>query len=111
MKSKNLILALVAIVFAVGSAFTSKDLLSPVFVHWKQTQQGSFLCTSVPLTCTNAIENTATCTVSIQKADLSFESVTAYINDDCQTAAKHSSATAVGPYDAGDGNRPYDVQN
>jgi hypothetical protein len=109
MKTKNLILALVAIVFAVGSAFTSQneDVVNNVYVKWKQTSaQQNFTCQLIPRECN--LSGLESCQVTITKSDGSNETVFAYDAANCTTILKHNGP--VPPiYDAGSG-RPFDVE-
>jgi hypothetical protein len=108
MKTKTFTLVLVAIVFAAGSAFTSKkaDRAPNVYVRWKQTSVGNFLCTMIPRECA---ASGVDCQVTITKADATNETVPAYDAANCVVVLKHN-----GPFpptfDAGVGNRPFDVE-
>jgi hypothetical protein len=105
MKSKNLILALAAIVFAVGSAFTTKKVLpNNVRVRWQQNEFGAITCKAIPVECNNTGSNL--CTVTIVK-DIGSETVTAKADTDCAVSQLNTSATPLGPYEAG--NPPFDV--
>jgi hypothetical protein len=88
MKSKNLILALVAIVFAVGSAFTSVDLVSPVKIRYQQIQNGAWACQTVSRNCTNESDG-VTCTIDVLLSSGATKAAKARDNEDCPTILKH----------------------
>jgi hypothetical protein len=118
MKTKGLILALVAVVFAVGSAFTSKNaaMTNNVRIWLKQTSTSSFVCTAIPKECSQ-VPTGALCEVTIKKSDGNNEVVKAYSLTDepaCTVQMRHIEGQAsVGLYDAAaeEGTRPFDVAN
>ena len=72
MKSKGLTLALAAIIFAIGSAFTSKNVNPLAFnvkIKLQQNVGDPFVCTGIPKTCDNQL-NAPLCTVRVKLQDL-----------------------------------------
>jgi hypothetical protein len=114
MKTKGMILALVAIVFAVGSAFTSKNvnMAGNVKIWIQQTEQSSFVCTAIDRTCAQAPTGSL-CEVTVTKLSGSTETVNAYGALDipaCSVQLRHEVGNAfVAPYDPS--SRPFDVKN
>src|SRR5688572_25293443 len=96
MKTKGMILALVAVVFAIGSAFTSKnvDLANNVNIWLKQTPTSSFICTTQPLECAQQPSGIL-CDVRIVKADATQETVNAYGNQVCTVQLRHTTTSAL----------------
>jgi hypothetical protein len=85
MKSKNVMLGLMAIVFAVGSAFTSESLVTndPAYV-WIKRQNLDWECVNSGKTCSNDAEETQICQIEVVKDfGLGTELVNAHKNANC----------------------------
>jgi hypothetical protein len=87
MKSKNLVIASFAFVFAIGSAFAYAFLPAvTVWVKVKYTGETAFTCRSAsPLQCSNLATDTHACAVTV--ADI-LQPTNAYINSNCNVFAK-----------------------
>jgi hypothetical protein len=104
MKNKNLLLVLAAIVFATGSAFTTKKVLvNNVRVRWQQDDYGVITCRAIPLECNEW--GYEPCRVVIIK-DTGSEAVLAKTDTDCAVRRYHY-GFVLGPYQAV--NPPFDV--
>jgi hypothetical protein len=114
LKSKNFVLSMAAIVFAVVSAFTSKrmNLTSNVHVWLKQTETSSFECTRIPLECQQQPYGIL-CMVNIVLATGSIKTIKALHDSGCSVQLRNGISGPPYPvaYDAGIGNRPLDVAN
>jgi len=112
MKSKNLILALLAVMLAVSSAFSTKNVLTTVHkLKIKQTTASAFVCTPIPVSlCEDIGPWSYVCRVYVTKLNGSTELVNAFGNDipGCTVPLYHYTQDPAGLYDAG-GSRPYDV--
>jgi hypothetical protein len=112
MKTKNLILALVAIAFAVGSAFASKYTDKAAYARVWLRQFGlpsDYLCTKIPQVC-NESQFGSTCTVMVVLSNGMTKSVKAYSDTDCFIELKHTAGFPL-IYDAGEGDRPFDARS
>jgi hypothetical protein len=84
MKTKNLLLGLIAFVFAVGSAFAS--LLAPanIWVKARLTSGGSITCVDTQVTCANS--GAVRCTVTVPVQQGSGVTSSTYRNSGCTVA-------------------------
>lgn len=113
MKTKNLLLGLVAFVFAFGSAFAAfVNPPDPTAYVWikRGSLENDFVCEATSVTCTNTTGNTCTIAVSIDLPTARTENVSAHLNSNCDTSIlKNSSATAISFNPSG--TDVYDAQN
>jgi hypothetical protein len=97
MKSKNLVIAALALVFAIGSAFTSASL--PAVTAWikvKYTGESAFTCRSTsPIQCSNLATDTHACKVVV--ADI-LQPTNAYSNSNCSVFLKSTNDNSVGTF-------------
>jgi hypothetical protein len=111
MKTKSLVLGACAIVFAIGSAFTSVSnglSVSPVFIKLKTSaSQPTFTCTSIPATCSASGSNV--CTIQVRLASGSVKNADAHTTNQCSANYQDQSVVVPTIYDAGVGSRPTDV--
>jgi hypothetical protein len=96
MKTKNLILGLVAFVFAAGSAFATMDAVNDSAYVWvKYFGETNFTCVDSGLDCTNTASNTQACKISVViDSPSGTETVDAHLSNTCgATLLKHTNAT------------------
>jgi hypothetical protein len=111
MKTKNLILALLAVVLAVSSAFSTKDVagLNPnVKILMKFYPWSSWQCSALPTSCNTS--GPYICKINVVKWDLTTRVTNAYIatNPTCTTHLYDDDLT-IPSYDPGVDERPFDV--
>lgn len=102
MKSKNAILGLLAVVFAVGSAFASYDLATTAFIKVRYSTQspGQFTCVNTGRTCSDAPTGLS-CVITV--SDLSATAPARKDNTCPAPDLKHTTTSAnAGSYDDDD---------
>jgi hypothetical protein len=111
MNTKNLILGLAAIVFAIGSAFTTKEkLVSTPYIWMKEASNSSFECFDVPGAC--ATNGSTLCKVSIVLESEAIKTPNAHTADNCATTySSDNDGSAGSTIDFGGVDRPFAVSN
>jgi hypothetical protein len=110
MKNKNLILGLVAFVFAIGSAFSSDDMalaLVDVYVRAQIVEDGVFTCQHTNAQCDPT--GTVQCMVSLSIAKPAGPSPKTVNGRDMNCALLHHSSSTVIPTALTIGVVPWDV--
>jgi hypothetical protein len=96
MKTKHVVLGLVAFVFAIGSAFTSSTLATTAFIKVRYSTQpvGTFTCVNTGLSCSDS--GTTSCKVTV--TDLGGAQALARSNSSCPTPNLFDATGVIGAY-------------
>ena len=84
MRTKNVILGLVAFVFAIGSAFTSIEFPAQTAYVWVKRQNQNFQCLNSQRQCTSQATDSEICQIEVTiDIPSSSKIVSAHLNSNC----------------------------